>query len=305
MRKAAIIIANWNGKQFLKGCFDSILKQSYKNFEIYLVDNGSEDGSSDYVTANFPDVKLIQLEKNHGFAGGNNEGIEIALQDPSIEYLICLNNDTTVDRDWLIELIRTAENDKRIGAVQSKILLGDRKTIHATGVIINYDFSSTPRDFGKLRNYNNKEGELESAIGCSLLLTRQAIEKVGTYESFYNSYKEDDELCLKLRRKQFKIFYSPRSIVYHFHSQTFGTQSLRKIYLNERNRIFNLITFGSLSQILFSNIYTFRRILRQKGHLKQDKQKLVFKIKLALTFVKAYLVATVFLPKFLLKRLRM
>ena len=119
MKKAAIVIVNWNGKKFLRNCLDSVYKQTYKNFQLYFVDNGSIDGSSEFVKENYPRTMIMQLDKNYGFAKPNNIAIKEAFKDKSVEYIVCLNNDTIVDKNWLKELIKTALKDKKIGAVSS------------------------------------------------------------------------------------------------------------------------------------------------------------------------------------------
>jgi len=304
MKKAAIIIVNWNGKQYLKNCLNAVFKQTYKNFDIYFVDNGSKDDSVNFVKKNYKKIKIIQLDKNYGFAKGNNEGIKEAFKDEKVEYIVCLNNDTIVGKNWLKELIKTAEKDVKIGAVQSMVFLEDGKTIHSTGSLIKEDFSSESRDFGKTRKYNLREDIIESGIGCSLLLKKEALEKSGLYEEFYGSYKEDDEICFKIKKKGYKIFYSPKSKLIHLHSKTLGKQSPKKFYLNERNRIFNLITYGSLRQIFLSWAYTLKRLKNQKNSLKEDKRNVFFKLKLEILFLKANIVALILMPKFLIKRWR-
>lgn len=302
--KVAIIIVNWNGKKFLEDCLNSVYRQTYQNFDVYFVDNGSIDESVDFMMKNFPKTKIIKLENNTGFAKGNNIGIKEAFKDGEVEYIVCLNNDTIVESNWLEELVKTIEKHREAGAAQSKIFLGDRKTIHSTGAIINYDFSSDQRDFGKTNNYINIESEIDSAVGCSLLLRRSVIETCGLFEESYFAYKEDDEICFKIKKNGYKIFYSPNSIVYHLHSKTLGKQSPKKFYLNERNRLFNLITFGSLNQILFSHFYSMNRFLADKNKIDQEKNNLLFKIKLVILLIKAYVVAFLWFPKFLLKRFK-
>ena len=302
MNKAAVIIVNWNGLKFLKDCLESVYKQTYTNFDVYFVDNGSVDDSVDFVFKNFPKVKIIKLDKNTGFAKGNNIGIKEAFKDNEVEYIVCVNNDTIVKNSWLEELVKTGEKFQWAGAVQSKIFLGDRKTIHSTGSIINYDFSSDPRDFGKTNGYHNNESEIESAIGCSLLLKRNIIENCGMFEEYYFAYKEDDEICFKIKNFGYKIFYCPNSVVYHLHSKTLGKQSPRKFYLNEKNRLLNLVTFGTTRQILFSHFYSINRFLVGNNKINKDKNNILFKIRLFILLIKAYLVALFFTPKFLIKR---
>lgn len=302
-KKAAIIIVNWNGKKFLKNCLSSVFKQTYKNFQVYFVDNGSEDDSVKYIKDNFHKVKIVQLDKNYGFAKGNNEGIKEAFKDKLVEYIVCLNNDAIVDKNWLKELVKTAEKDEKIGAVQSKVLFGDKKTIHSAGVILYYDFSSENRGFKERdRNQYNKEEEIFSAIGCSLLIKRGVLEKVGFFEEKFGSYKEDDDLSLRIKLFGYKIYYSPKSRVYHLHSSTFKAKSCKKLYYNERNRIFNLITYGNFIKILYSPFFTLKRYFKsnkETGELKVSKTTLI------LTIIKSYLASILYIPYFIKKRIKM
>ena len=105
MKKASIIILNWNGKGLIKDCLNSVYNQTYKNFEVYFIDNGSTDNSIAHVKKNFPKSNNFQLDKNKGFAKGMNEGIKKSLKDNKTKYIVCLNNDTIVDKNWLKELI--------------------------------------------------------------------------------------------------------------------------------------------------------------------------------------------------------
>ena len=101
MKKVAVIIVNWNGKKFLGNCLKSVYEQSYDNFDLYFVDNGSIDDSVEFVKKNFPKACIISLTENTGFALGNNIGIEKALEDSDVEYVVLLNNDTVTEKDWL------------------------------------------------------------------------------------------------------------------------------------------------------------------------------------------------------------
>src|SRR3989338_5395553 len=159
-KKASIIIVNWNGKKFLKDCLNAVCKQTYKNFQVYFVDNGSLDGSSDYVRRDFPKTKTIQLNKNYGFAKGNNEGIKEAFKDKSIEYIVCLNNDTIVDKNWLKELVKTAEKDKKIGMVSSKAYFPDGK-IQNAGLSFEKALQIN-KDGGISIGYGKKDSEVPS-----------------------------------------------------------------------------------------------------------------------------------------------
>lgn len=119
-KKIAIIIVNWNGKRLLKTCLKAVFDQTYKNFDVYFVDNGSEDGSGKFVENKFPKTKIIKLKENTGFAKGNNVGIKKAFEDKKVEYIVCLNNDTKVDKNWLKELVKPVQQNEKIGMVASK-----------------------------------------------------------------------------------------------------------------------------------------------------------------------------------------
>jgi GT2 family glycosyltransferase len=106
--KVAFVIVGWNNKDLLKECFDSIHSQDYKDISIYYVDNGSADNSVEYVTKNFPSVKLVDARKNTGFAVGNNIGIKAALQDEKVQYIALLNSDARIEKSWTSTIIKFA-----------------------------------------------------------------------------------------------------------------------------------------------------------------------------------------------------
>jgi len=129
MINTSIIIVNWNGKHHLDVCLSSIFNQTYKDFNVIFVDNGSTDDSVEYVKNNFSEVNIIECKKNYGFAEGNNIGIRQALKNPEVKYIVTLNNDTETDKDWLKQLIEVAEKDEKIGAVSSKMLFFNQRNV--------------------------------------------------------------------------------------------------------------------------------------------------------------------------------
>src|SRR3989338_3853888 len=121
MVKLSVVVLNWNGKQYLNNCLGSLSKQNYKDFEVILVDNGSTDGSVDYVRKNFPKARVIENKKNLGFTIGNNIGIEKSKG----RYVFILNNDTKLDKSCLKELVNVMDSNKKIGMVSAKMLFFD------------------------------------------------------------------------------------------------------------------------------------------------------------------------------------
>ena len=130
--KAIVVIPNWNGKDFISECLDSLTIQTYKDFEIIVVDNGSTDGSKELIKQKYPEVSLIELDKNYGFAGGVNAGIKKALAGGA-KYIVLFNNDAVADKNWLKRLIEVVETNPLAGIITSKLLRLDKKTIDSAG----------------------------------------------------------------------------------------------------------------------------------------------------------------------------
>lgn len=318
MKKAAIIIVNWNGKKFLKNCLNAVFKQTYKNFEVYFVDNGSVDDSSKYVKEKFPKVKTIQLDKNYGFAKGNNEGIKEAFKDKKVEYIVCLNNDTIVNKNWLRELIRTAEKDKKIGAVSSKAYFIGGKIIQNAGLIfsksiqinrlggVSLGYGLTDKKAPEL----SKDIEIFAVGGVAPLYKREILERIylrdkEIFDEDFFAYSEDLDLGFRIRRLGYKSFLSPKAKLIHLHSQTGGIASPFKAYYCERNVI--LTAIKNLSMIdLF--LFQFRNLSLKLSYLNKKNlsvENLKGEIGLGAMvwiLVKANIVAFFLIPKFFIKR---
>lgn len=213
----SVIIVNWNGKDHLVKCLSSLSKQGYKNIEVVLVDNASIDGSVGYVGRNFPKTRIIINKKNLGFAEANNIGYKISNGD----YVLFLNNDTCVTKNFLTELITAVEKDDSIGCVQSKILLMDNP-----GYLDSAGSLFTPTGF--LYHYGaykkntlryNQSLDLFSARGACMLFKRAVLEKVKVerdiFDSNYFAYFEETDLCHRILMAGYRVVYVPNSIIYH------------------------------------------------------------------------------------------
>lgn len=214
---ASIIIVNWNGKEHLRKCFPSLQWQIYKNIEIVLVDNASTDGSVDYIRKYFPKTKIIVNKNNLGFAEANNVGYKASKG----KYVLFLNNDTMVDKNFLVELIKAVEEEKDVGGVQSKILLMDKPKYHdsvgsfftATGFL--YHFGAYKKDGPRY----NSQLDLYSARGACMLFKREVLEKVKVqgeiFDSSYFAYFEETDLCHRVLLAGFRMVYVPGSVIHH------------------------------------------------------------------------------------------
>lgn len=280
MIKTAVVIANWNGKKYLKDCFDSLSAQTYKNFKIVFVDNGSEDESADFVRKNYPEAEIVRLEKNTGFSRGYNIGMEKALEDKNIEFVVVLNNDTKADEECVEALVDCAKKHPEAGSIQPKVLnFFDQEKVDCAGILLSIDGVATNRGYGeKDSEQYEEEAEIFGANGTASLFSREALErtqfKKGEYfDNSYFAYYEDVDLAWRMRLAGFKSYFCPKAIVHHVHSATAGKISGFKAYYLNRNRFFTLIKnypLCRLALILFiltpaRYIFLLFRVIMKKG----------------------------------------
>jgi GT2 family glycosyltransferase len=243
--KVAVIILNWNQPEFTIDCVKSVLRQSYKDFQIVVVDNASTDDSVKRFESSFgknKKVKIIKNKKNDGYAGGNNVGVKLSKS----KYVVILNNDTEVEKDWLEYLVKGVKSSRNVGAVSShEIREGSPEKINfrKTG------FANTAMGYPariKLRK-PLKETELINlfaARGVSFIYRRNLVKL--PFDSDYFIYAEDFKLGWSLRLKGYKNFYSTKSVVHHYHNLTKkkGSKKINShfVFLGERNQLLNFFT---------------------------------------------------------------
>jgi len=270
--KVSVIIVNWNGKVYLKDCLTSVLSQTYPNYEVILVDNGSTDGSVSLIKESFPEIRLIRLDRNYGFAKANNIGIEEALEDKLTEYVALLNNDAYVDRRWLEELVTCAEKSENVGMVASKILFAGLNTINSVGTIVLKDGSAAHLG-GKETDRGQYDLIKETFAPCAAaaLYARRMLEDIGSFDEDFFAYMEDVDLGWRARLAGWKCTLAPNARAYHKHSATSKKHSEFKIYQIERNRVYLVVknfppkyafasSFHSLHRLIV--MYTFRESVR-------------------------------------------
>ncbi|MDQ5940828.1 MAG: hypothetical protein QG632_554 [Candidatus Dependentiae bacterium] len=224
-KAASVIIPNWNGKRLLGQCLDALSKQTYKDFEIIVVENGSTDGSVEYIEENYPEVVLLKQKENLGFAGGVNVG----LKHSQAKYKILLNNDTAVDESWLGALVHTAEKNPNAFAVVSKILEASKRknpkyyNIDSTGDQYSIWGMPFPRGRGEVDTGQfNKPEQVFAACGGSVLYRATLLEKVGLFDEDFFAYYEDVDISFRARLMGYDILYEPKSVVYHAIGATSG-----------------------------------------------------------------------------------
>lgn len=303
---ASIIILNYNGKKYLRDCLEAVLNQNYQNKEIILVDNGSGDGSVEFIRENFPVVKLIANKRNLGFAQGNNQGLALA----GGEYIIALNNDTVVDQNWLSGLIADVQKDQRIGLVASKIFsAANPKEIDSAGVNVCLDGMARGR--GRLELDTGQYEKIEEILlpsACAALYRREMLEEVGFFDEDFFAYCEDTDLGLRARLAGWRAVLAPKAKVWHRYSATSGQYSPLKAFLVERNHLWVVLKNFPLRLVLLFPVFTFYRlclqvlaILTGRGAAGEFLKQISFG-RAGKIFLRAYGEALKKLPKFIKKR---
>lgn len=248
--RVAIILLNLNGFALTNDCIQSLQAASYAAFDIILVDNGSTDGSGSRLKTLYPEIVLLTLPQNAGFTGGNNAGLEYVLQQ-GYEYALLLNNDTFVAPGFMEPLVHFMDANRHAGMVQPLIYFNhNRSLVWNAGSFYNRVFG-----FPYTRGLNRKMQpgylaicEVDWVTGCALLVRTAVLRKSGLFAPNMFLYCEDVELSFRIKKLGYKLFYEPRSVVYHIAGAT-GQRSkggkegkiLPQIhYFNQRNRIWIL-----------------------------------------------------------------
>ncbi len=236
----SIIIPNWNGKHFLDTCLSSLLRMNCNvSYEIIIVDNGSEDGSIEFLEINYPDVRVIALNENTGFA----YAVQCGIDNAKYEFVALLNNDIEVDKNWLEALYNIIIKDKNIGVCASKMLyFHNRDIINSAGIY--YAWDGGARDIGIDEKDIGQYNKLESIFGAcagAALYRKSALEEIGGFDIKFFAYYEDVDVSFRMQLYAYKVYYVPDAIVYHIGSGSTGKVSDFVVLNGHRNLIWLLI----------------------------------------------------------------
>ncbi len=237
----SIITVNLNGKDYLSTCLDSIKNLDYPKdkLEVIVVDNGSTDGSAQFLAGSYPEIKVIKNDFNKGFAVANNQGAGAA----NGEYIAFLNNDTKVDASWLIELLKPVYKDKETVCAGSKVLSMDGKTLDFVGGMVNFEGKGFQIDYGldRQKDIYDENTYLPFVNGGAMLVSRQVFLDSGGFDEDFFAYYEDVDFGWRLWVLGYRVIFAPKSIVYHVHhgtSKIFSEDKLR--FLKERNALYSV-----------------------------------------------------------------
>lgn len=251
----SIVILNWNGFEMTKECVNSLLKIEYPNFNILVVDNGSIDDSYNKLKYHFKNIEVIFLNKNYGYTGGNNKGMKYALEKYKPEYILLLNNDTVVEKMFLLEMVKLAESEKKCVAVVPKIFyFNPSNVLYFAGGEVNY-ISGIATHRGKYKNDSKKYSKIRKvtlANGCCLLLKTNVLKNEIFFDDRFFANMEDVELSIRIIKCNWEIFYQPKAIIWHKESYTTKKANINhfRLYLATRNII--LMQRKHTSKILFA-----------------------------------------------------
>ena len=268
--KIAIIIINWNTYQLTFNCLKSLKACTYNNKTIFLVDNGSKDGSGDKIALEFPDINFIKNEINEGFTGANNKALKVILKQ-NFDYVLLLNNDTVVKPNFLSLLEARMDSDQNLAATQPLILdFPNKNTIWNAGGSFNSFFCLfKTRCKGMIYNPKLKIDTYTQWIsGCCILVKIAVIKKVGLLDNRFFIYFEDADWSIRMTNLGYKLGVVPESIIYHHSSgsnvknntSSEGNLSPYSHYLNVRNHIYLIKKHSFLFNNLGSWLYQIFKI---------------------------------------------
>ncbi|MEK7512527.1 MAG: glycosyltransferase family 2 protein [Patescibacteria group bacterium] len=275
MQKVAVILINYKdyAERFLSECRDSLRIQSYlkEDFTVYIIDNASNENSLKYLKESYPEAKVFP--RNDGnYSAANNLGIKKAIED-GFELFVIANMDTKFDQNWLKELVSAAQSDEKIGLAQSLILLYPKNEkeknnprINSLGNSLHYlgfgftdgygrtlkgPFDATSTYATATADEQGDKNEVEDikgyASGCSLIIKKEVLDKIGFYNEEYYMYHDDIELGWRAKLAGYKIALAPRSIVYHKYE---FSRSVRMFYYMERNRYLVMLHFYQVPTLI-------------------------------------------------------
>ncbi len=242
----AVVILSWNGRKFLEQFLPPLLKTTYTNVSYYVADNASTDDTVEFVNGNFPQVKIIRIEKNEGFA----EGYNVALKSVKSDYYVLLNQDVEVTPGWIEPVIEMMEKEKSIGVVQPKLrAFHARESFEYAGAAGGFIdkhgyafckgrfFHSIEKDTGQYE----QAGEIVWCSGACMFIRPHLFHDLGGFDADYFAHFEEIDLCWRIKNAGYKVQYCPASVVYHVGGGSLPQGNPRKTFLNFRNNLYTIV----------------------------------------------------------------
>lgn len=273
MIKTTVIIPNYNGLQFLGPCLDSLAAQTAREFKILVVDNGSTDGSVEWLKVR--GVPAVFLSENTGFSGAVNAGIRAA----ETQYVILLNNDTTVDPGYVEALERAIGRSSKIFSVSSRMLqMSAPELMDDAGDMYSVLGWAYQRGVGRPAKHYDKPRRVFSACAGAAIYRRDVFEKIGLFDELHFAYLEDIDVGFRAKLAGYENVYCPEAVVYHVGSGTSGSKyNPFKVRISARNSVY----------LNYKNMRAWQLVLNAPGFAVGHLLKYLFFVKLG--FGKDYL----------------
>jgi len=236
--KVSVLVLSYNGKHLLKECLDSYLANDYPAFDLTVIDNGSTDGTKEYVQNEFPMVELLRTEKNLGYSGGFNFGMEHAFGKAGVKYLLITNNDVKADKHIISELVKVAETDDKIGFVSGKVYDYDRPDVFQTVGKQEDPICWNGDHIGNMEQDRGQYDQIEERVFSDdvfILTSRKLYEDVGGYDTEFRFQYEETDWQARAKKVGYKIVYTPHAKLWHKDSATIGKESAFVAYYDTRN----------------------------------------------------------------------
>jgi len=271
-------VVNWNRRELLRACLESLARQTHSSFEVVVVDNGSEDGSQAMVAGLAPAypvrLQLIKNSANRGFCAANNQGFAASRS----ELVALLNNDAEADPGWLRELETVIRSREGVGMAASKILVWeDPRRIDKAGHLMYPDGQNRGRGSGQLdEGQFDQVEEMLWPDGCAAMYRRAMLDEIGGFDEDFFAYADDAELGLRGRIAGWTCWYAPGAVVRHHRGATLGLGSARRLTLIERNRVLLVVKLFPWNLLWANGAYNLARLaaglwaaLRNRGELRR------------------------------------
>ncbi|MFW5879978.1 MAG: glycosyltransferase family 2 protein [bacterium] len=259
--KVIVLILSYNGKHLLKEAIDSYLANDYPNYEVVVIDNGSVDDTKAYVEANWRNVKVIRTEKNLGYSGGANFGLEYAFDKNNADFVLFTNNDVHADNNVIKSLVETALIDDKIAFTVGKVYYYDNPdTLHSVGKKFD-EFWWNGGHIGRNEKDVGQYDKISERHWCDdiyWLINRKVYEDIGGYDTEFFLQSEDFDYQARAKKKGYKIFYTPEAKLWHMTSATIGRGSAYVIFFEVRNKL--IVQMKHRAKEMYEKVITTKRL---------------------------------------------
>ena len=300
----SVVVVNWNRREYLRACLESLARQRDVSYEVIVVDNGSHDGSAEMASAEFG-ARVIANQENRGFCAANNQAFAVARG----EFIALLNNDAEAAPEFLAQLRRAIDTAPDIGMAAAKVLVWeDPRRIDKAGHLIYPDGQNRGRGTGEIDEGQYEAGECLWPDGCAGMYRKRMLDAIGGFDEDFFMFADDAELGLRGRIAGWRCVYVPGAVVRHHRGASLSAGSTERIFLIERNRVLLAAKLFPWSLLWLNPFYFALRLAGGVAAAASEKGEMARfpgwgnKLRLSYAIVRADCAALRLLPRMLRKR---